>query len=377
MNVLSRRRILTVGLGGAGLIAVGGVWRATRLPQTAFDPWELDATPPQDARLDAFRHAILAPNPHNRQPWTIRLEGERRAVIGVDLDRRLPDTDPFDRQITIGFGAFLETARIAASKRGYAMEIELFPEGHDDQTLDARPVAALTFTGDPDLEPDPLHVQIIRRRSNKEEYDLTRQVSSGDLNQVIADGGEYTLDPNTLAALQAEIVSAIQTEMNTPAANMESVELMRIGHEEVDANPDGIELHGPMIEAGKLAGTINREELADPTSSAFQQGVEMMSRIYGSIPALIWIKTPANTRFDQLEAGRQYVRANLQATALGLGMHPMSQSLQEYAEVQPMFAEVQALTGVMPGERLQMLARVGYGPETGPTPRWPLQSRLI
>jgi hypothetical protein len=60
-------------------------------------PWELNSNAPADIRLDAFRHAILAPNPHNRQPWLINFEGNDAATISCDLAKRLPDTDPFDR----------------------------------------------------------------------------------------------------------------------------------------------------------------------------------------------------------------------------------------------------------------------------------------
>ena len=146
---------------------------------------------------------------------------------------------------------------------------------------------------------------------------------------------------------------------------------------EVDANPDGIELHGPMIETGKLFGFVNRETMADPQSTGFHQALDMLRSTYGSIAGLVWITTPANSRIDQLEAGRQYVRANLQATALGIGMHPMSQSLQEYGAVQPMFARVHQLLDVGEGGRVQMLARIGYGPQIGPTPRWPLETHII
>ncbi len=377
MVSVSRRGVLAAGLGGLALVAAGGVWRVTRAPQTAFAPWDLDPTPPTDVRLDAFRHAILAPNPHNRQPWVIEMAGEDEAVITMDLARDLPVTDPFDRQIVIGFGTFLETARIAAAERGVDMQIEPFPDGEDGQSLDARPVARLRFVSDRPLPRDPLFAQIVRRRSNKEEYDLSRTVSEEDLAKIVSAGGGFTIDQARVAALRDEIVSAIETEMATHAANMESVELMRIGHAEVDANPDGIELYGPMIEAGKLVGFVNREELADPTSTGFRQGLDMLRRTYGSVPALIWITTSGNSRLDQLEAGRQYVRANLEATALGLSMHPMSQSLQEYRQVQPMFARVHELLGASDGERVQMLARVGYGPSTDPTPRWPLESHLV
>ncbi|MEO0462819.1 MAG: nitroreductase family protein [Pseudomonadota bacterium] len=377
MAGVSRRGVMAAGAGGLALVAAGGIWRVSRTPQTAFEPWQLSSKPPMDVRLDAFRHAILAPNPHNRQPWLIELNGEDEATITCDLDRRLRVTDPFDRQTTIGFGTFIETARIAAVQRGYAMQIDPFPDGEDPATLDNRPVARLRFVAVSILQPDPLFPMIVERRSNKEEYDLSRPVLADDLARVCYAGGEFTDDPDLVASLREQIVAAIQTEMLTDAANRESVDLMRISHAEVDASPDGIELHGPMIEAGIALGIVSRETLADPNSTGFQQGLDMMRATYGSIPAMIWIKTPGNTRFDQIAAGRSYVRANLAATALGLGMHPMSQSLQEYAEVQPMFEAMRTLLGAEGDERAQMLARVGYGPDTAPTPRWPLEMHLL
>lgn len=373
---ISRRGILAAGLGGGILIAGGGVWRAARMPQTAFGPWQLDPNPPKDVRLDAFRHAILAPNPHNRQPWEIRLVGDDAAMITCDLGRRLPVTDPFDRQITIGFGTFLELARIAAAERGYAMEIEPFPEGEDPHALDRRPIARLRFTQNPAVARDPLFDQITRRRSNKEEYDLSKPVSQSDLAKVVGDGDTGTIDPEWIAALREQIVAGIDKEITTPKAYMESVNLMRIGAAEVDANPDGISLNGPMFEIGKMLGLVDRAALADMDVAVFKQGLSGLRATYGSIPALFWIVTPSNSRVEQLEAGRRYVRANLRATALGLGMHPMSQCMQEYEEVAPMYARVHELLGATGKQRVQMIARIGYGPAVGPAPRWPMETHL-
>lgn len=373
----SRRMVLGAGLGGVALVAAGGVWRVSRTPETALAPWDLAPEPPADVRLDALRHAILAPNPHNRQPWLMELVGTNEALVSCELARRLPVTDPFDRQITIGFGAFLELARMAAAERGVALEITPFPDGQAAMALDHRPVANLRFTSAPATPRDPLFRQIVQRRSNKEEYDLSRAIAADDLATLAAEGAGVTADPGRISALRTAILAAIEAELTTPAPYRESVDLMRIGHAEVDANPDGIELYGPMIEAGRLVGMIDRTQLADPDSNAFKQGLALMRATYGSIAALLWVTTPANTRLDQLEAGRRYVRANLQATALGIGMHPVSQSLQEYAEVQPMYARVHKLLGTREGERVQMLARLGYGPPVSPTPRWPLETRLV
>ena len=374
---MQRRTIFSAGLGGLALVSIAGVWRVMRTPVSAYDPWKLVDLPEADARLQAFRYAILAPNPHNRQPWTIRLVGENEAIVSCDLERRLPITDPFDRQITIGFGAFLEIARIAAAQSGHRIDIELFPEGEAVPRLDERPIAHLAFSKQENIKFDPLFSAITARRTNKEVYDIKRIVEASLLKKIVQDGGSYSADPELVARLREQILEGIRTEISTPAAYQESVDLMRIGYGQVDANPDGIDLIGPMIEAGIVTGQINQTELGDMNSQAYKVGFDQASQTYASIPSLIWIKSDENTRSAQIESGRQYLRANLQATKFGLAMHPMSQTLQEYAEVAQPFSLVHALLGANGDERVQMLARVGYAPRVGPSPRWPLETHII
>lgn len=377
------RRSLILGAAGAGLALVGGAgaWRVTRLPATASAPWRLGEAP-ADARLDALRHAILAPNPHNRQPWLMRLVGADEVVVSCDLDRRLPETDPFDRQIVIGFGGFLELARIAAAERGLRVEAALFPEGEPQPRLDGRPIASLRFVPDASTPRDPLFAQIPARRSTKEPYDLARAVTGEALGAVAGATGEGartegTADRDRVAALRAIALQAGAIEASTARTHKESVDLMRIGHREIDANPDGIDLDGPLIESLRLAGGISREQMLDPGSTAFKAGMDRNLAVYGSVPAYLWIKTAGNSRVDQLAAGRAYVRANLMATALGLSMHPASQALQEFPEMREAHAAIHRLLADGTGERVQMLARIGYGPSVPPSPRWPLETRIV
>jgi hypothetical protein len=167
---------------------------------------------------------------------------------------------------------------------------------------------------------------------------------------------------------------AHQKEVTTPVTNQESVDLMRIGAAEVTANPDGIELEGPIFEAGRRLGFMTRETLADPKSTAFQQGLALYRSMALSARAFGWIMNENQSRIDQINAGRAYVRSNLKATSLGLGVHPWSQSLQEYVEMRDLYREVHDLIGS--GKRIQMLYRIGYGPEVGPTPRRGLEAHL-
>lgn len=371
------RRTFIAGVGGTlALVAAAGTWRVTRMPRTAIQPWKLDPEPPTDVRLDAFRHAILAPNPHNRQPWLIRLEGSDSAILSCDLDKRLPETDPFDRQITIGFGAFVELARIAAAARGVRMDLEPFPDGEPQPRLDDRPVARLSFASAPDIAPDPLFEAIVSRRTNREIYDI-RPPSSAQLARLAVEGVDASADSTLMQRLRAITVAAIIREMTTQDKLMESVRLMRIGHDEIDANPDGIPLSGPMIEATAALGLTSHESLADQKSSASKIGLDGLAKIYGSVPAAVWIVTPGNSRAEQLEAGRLYARANLRATSLGLAMHPMSQALQEYSEMAPLFVAARRLLGVGDDACLQMLARLGHAPDVAPAPRWPVERHIV
>lgn len=373
---MNRRNFIAGACGVLALTAAAGVWRVTRMPTKGVAPWTLDPQPPADVRLDAFRHAILAPNPHNRQPWLIRLEGSDAAILSCDLEKRLPETDPFDRQIVIGFGTFIELARIAAAQRGVRMGLAAFPEGEPEGRLDGRPVARLTFQPDARIVPDPLFAAIPARRTNREIYDAQPPVPPL-LSRVAADGANISADAALMQKLRGITVAAITRELTLQNKLMESVNLMRIGHHEIDAMPDGLALTGPMVEATSLLGLTSRETLADQNSSASKIGRDGQARIYDSVPAALWIATPGNSRAEQLEAGRLYARANLRATLLGLAMHPMSQALQEYPEMADHFSAVRHVLGIADGHTLQMLARLGHARPVPPAPRKPLETHLL
>ncbi|MFM7346055.1 MAG: Acg family FMN-binding oxidoreductase [Tagaea sp.] len=376
---MKRRDLLLFSAGGALAVAGGGAWwAASREPTRALAPWraaELDAA---DPRIFAFAHAILAPNPHNRQPWLIRLIGEDRAEIRCDLGKRLPVTDPFDRQIAIGFGCFLELARLAAAERGIRLEIEPFPEGEPRPRLDGRPIARLRFAPDASARRDPLFAHVRVRRSLKEPFDAAKPVAADALARLLATpvagvtlaGG---VDPALVASLRDLTWRAWKIEALDAPAFGESVELMRIGKAEIEAAPDGIDLGGPLFEGLNRLGLMTRATIADPASTAFKEGWRAYEGVMATSMGFVWLSTQGNSRAEQLAAGAAHLRLNLAATALGLGFHPVSQALQEYPAMAGPFAEAAALA---PGARVQMLSRIGYAAPVAPSPRWPLAAKL-
>lgn len=378
---MQRRTLLKV-IGGS-LVAVGAgatAFLATRDPAAARAPWQA-ASGEGDPRLFVLRHAILAPNPHNRQPWMIALDDDNGATVYCDLDRRLPETDPFDRQIVIGFGCFLELAAIAAAEKGLGLGIAYFPEGEPGERLDNRPIARLTFEPSRASGKDPLFGQILHRRSVKEAFDTARPLGLADLDALASSDTATrvsgSIDQDLVQSLRDLTWQAWVTEAEFDPTYMESVDLMRIGKAEIEANPDGIDLGGPLFESLKLVGLFDRQTLADRTSLAYRSGEDVYRAIMASSMGFLWWTSPGNGRIDQLEAGRQFVRTHLQATGLGMAFHPVSQCLQEYPAVRQLFDKAHSLLGIDSPSRIQMLARIGYAAvEVPPAPRWPLEAKL-
>ena len=228
--MLTRRTILMTG-GAAALIGGVGTIGFANGPglSKARAPWRDAGQSFGDVRIDALAYAILAPNPHNRQPWQFELVGDDQIDVTVDLNRRLPHTDPFDRQITIGFGCMLELLRMAAAERGYDASLTPFPDGLPNQRLDTKRIASIRFVETQSLGRDPLFANVLERRSTKEPYDTSKPVARSEIDKVITAGERDldiggTIDPDLRTRIIALAWQGFQIEMATDLTRRESVD---------------------------------------------------------------------------------------------------------------------------------------------------------
>lgn len=379
MRVNRRNFIRILGGGVVTAAAAGGAWASTRAPVSARLPWRNASFGSEDIRRSALSYAVLAPNPHNRQPWLVDFDGPDSLTLYCELDRRLPQTDPFDRQITIGLGGFLELLSMAAAQGGYRTEFVLFPQGEPSPRLDRRPVADVWFHKAADVGGDPLFAWTSKRRTNRRVY-ADRSVSAETLGRA---GGAvrqarvgWTNDIARRKALSALTIAALDTEMGCRRTAQETVDALRIGKAEIERRPDGIAIAGPMAEGLHDLGLLDAKSLLDPGSAISKRERTDEREQIESSAAFAWLVTKGNGRVDQIAAGRDYLRFCFAATAAGVSMQPLSQALQEYPEMADHYRDMRRELSIGPDETLQMLVRLGYGPSIEPAPRWPYQSRI-
>lgn len=379
---MQRRSFIRIIGGGTIIAATGfgltGCASMSEFPAASVADWTGPADG-GDVRRWALSHALLAPSPHNRQQWLVSLSEPDVITLFCDVSRALPHTDPFGRQVLIGHGCFLEILRMALTERGYAGDVRLFPDGEVGPALrdiGAKPIARITLQRGG--QRDPLFVHVMQRHTQREPHDLSRTIPADALtalrNAAEGFGVQYqqTTDQARIAGLRKLAMDAARIEVNTERTMMESVHLIRIGPDEIMQHRDGISVNDAFARFAVTFGLFDRTVFPPPGSTGNTQTLSRYEASTGSANAMAWISTAGNSRTQQVQAGRAYVRTQLAGVPFGLGMQPLSQGIQEFPEMKSVYDQLHhALVGKpASAETVQMLYRVGYPTSTvGPSPR--------
>lgn len=356
--------------------ALGGCGGA---PQSAYARWDGPDPSERDLLRRVLSYGLLAPNPHNKQPWIVRLEGPRAFSLFVDPNRLLPETDPPFRQIHIGQGTFLENVVLAAGHLGHRADVQYFPEGSYENTrLERKPVARVELVPSPGVAPDPLFAHVLARQSNKRAYDGT-PLSRAELDGLRSayDPAEFpltlTADPARLDALADLATRAMAAEAQSAARDRETIAMFRFDDDEIERHRDGFGL--PQLGITGVSRffaetfAVSRKSAEAEGSSFGKDSVDLTSKQARSAAAWGWLTSKTNERIDQVKVGRAYERVNLKATSLGIAQHPMSQLLQEYADMAPLQRELHRVLGIPAGHTVQMLFRLGHADPVVHAPR--------
>jgi hypothetical protein len=324
-----------------------------------------------DIRLRLISHAMLAPNSHNIQPWLIKLVEKESFELYVDTDRLLPETDPPARQIHISQGTFLESLKIAGAEFGYEVLIDYFPVGmYSNQVIENKPIAHIRLVRNASSKKDPFFPYLKTRQSNKRNYNdrpLTDSLAKKIEISGTDDGfkSHVSISPDLIQALVPMLGESMAIETANSARHKETVDIFRFSEKEAEMSRDGFTVANNGITGFSRfiveSFFLGSRDKAYATDSTFaEEGIKMAYKQAESTPAFGWLVSEKNTRLDQVKAGQHYMRINLLTEQLGIALHPMSQILEEYQDMQDLQKKFKTLIGASESGTVQMLFRLGY-----------------
>ncbi len=252
----------------------------------------------------------------------------------------------------------------------YDSVIDYFPEGNYGQSeVGKMPVANISLKKAPGSGKDELLDYVLPRQTNRKVYHGTEAVSDAELSSLKK---SYDDDSVTMISMNdgAEMrpfldifYKAMEVECRTHRTYEESRIWFRFNEKQRAEMRDGLSAPQTGVEGLRKRfmewylrnGDPSRwhsERSINTYLSSFKKGIE-------SSPGLVFLKTPTNSQLDWIRSGRAYARVGLMATKLNLYLHPYSQVLQEFPEMNQLRTDFNQLIGIRGEEKVQMAVRIG------------------
>ncbi|MGB5809595.1 MAG: hypothetical protein WBG86_03640, partial [Polyangiales bacterium] len=183
-------------------------------------------------------------------------------------------------------------------------------------------------------------------------------------------------EPRLLDAFEI-IKNAMAVEVNDEALYDETRDWFRFSKRAIREHGDGLSINTAGL-TGFSAGTANMFLSARNFHKEKNRAryLETFGKTIDTSRGLLTLTSEENTMRAWIEAGRVYVRVQLAADAMGLRLHPVSQVLQEYPQMDALRVRFEALLGVEAPAKVQMLVRVGRSATPGLSPRRPLSDMM-
>ncbi|MDX3727275.1 Acg family FMN-binding oxidoreductase [Streptomyces caniscabiei] len=326
---------------------------------------------------DLVADATAAPSMHNAQPWRFRfLAEERILLLRADLGRAMRRTDPDHRALHIGCGAALFNLRVAAAHAGLSPLVRLLPDPGDPQVLAAVHVTAAheaaAHAADhggptpPERDLARLYPAIRRRHTSRYPFD-DRDVPEDVRSRLRAAAAEEEAELSFPGAWHLdtvlELVRDAESRDTLDAGGREDLERWTRLGPEADIAVDGVPEYafGPRRREGRAPRRdfAGRRPVADRGTTAFETS-----------PHLALLYTRGDTALDWLRAGQALEHVLLEATTAGLASSLTSHPL-ENADLRTLARDPVSGRG-----HVQMVLRLGYGPNGPTTPRRPVRDVL-
>ncbi|WP_349368235.1 Acg family FMN-binding oxidoreductase [Salinarimonas sp.] len=315
---------------------------------------------------ELVRYATLAASGHNTQPWRFRLRADR-IDVEPDLSRRTPVVDPDDHHLYASIGAVTEALVLSARARGIAAEAAYDDAGEGRVVVDLRPGAT------PPRDEARLFAAIPERQCTRSLYD-GRPAAVNAIDRMVAAAAThgveliYVSHPTRLEQLTELIVAGNAMQMDDSGFVGELKSWLRYAPRDAVARGDG--LYGPCAGNPTLPAWLG--PLVLPLVFRKSPETKKLLRQIRSSSGLLVFVASEDTRAGHVAAGRAYQRAALQATADGLKLAFVNQTV----EVPAQRAKLCELLG-LGDRRPNLVLRVGHAPAMPKSLRRPVEEVVL
>ncbi|PVZ87875.1 hypothetical protein C9426_09740 [Serratia sp. S1B] len=314
---------------------------------------------PEDIR-ETLYYASMAPSGHNTQPWRIPYDKQTGGfILAFDANRSLAQVDPHNRESFISLGAFLENWKQAAQAYGYVPSITILPE--PDANLHVAQITLAPANSRPADAQQQL-AQIILRHTDKRNYE-DRPISEAAIEELFDNNRPYLhfYAKGTLeyAWIARNTVEAMNVQAHNARKRVELADWFRFSDGEARQSRDGLPaeqlgLKGPLK---AIYYTFYSREGAGKESFALEAVSKTEQQVANA--AGFFVITGAKDFTGSVQAGMHMERFWLDAVALGISIHPMSQILEEEPYTSNVMKELGLKTPV------QMILRAGINTDYG------------
>ncbi|MFI1921068.1 Acg family FMN-binding oxidoreductase [Streptomyces sp. NPDC020377] len=317
-----------------------------------------------NTRLDAMNPetcvsaAVAAPSIHNTQPWRFGLHTESATFqVRAAPERGLRHADPAGRALHLSVGACLLNLRIAIAHSGCAPVGRLLPSPEDPGLLAIVRLAGAAPRRPTEHRAD-LYEAIWRRHSSRLPFS-DRPLPAclrNELGEAARAEGARLWFPDPVATTRLLRLTT-EAERRNRTDTGRATESGRWVHGDLPPTPD------VGLPQAVLGPQDAREQVPLRDFTAQRHTERLVTRPFEVEPTIAVLITEHDRRADWLRAGQALQHVWLLATAHGLRASLLHQAL-EWPDLRNSLSPTTGRTG-----HVQMLIRLGYGPEGAASPR--------
>ena len=296
--------------------------------------------------------ASLAPSGHNTQPWFVSHLAPFHWIIGNDRRKWLPAVDPDQRETLLSLGAFLQNLEFAAEALGYACRWSLLATTNQDERVMEVRLTKIEARNSG-------HIEAMKTRRTMRARFSRDVLSTEDLLHLVAGEPEsiHYLPTTGREALflNEQTIEANRLQAYRDPAQQELADWVRFSSDDARKQRDGLTTGGMEIEG--LAGWAVRNFYgkADVLKPGFRErGIDQVRQEVSAAGGWILITSTEASVASLLDTGRRMQRLFLKVRERGIGLHPMTQILEETA------TRLALPSGTGIGHPIQFILRVGY-----------------